>query len=352
MNNYPTALLYSSKADGKGLGFTRLSTRITQQKEQTVYTALEGNPATARAMKSILQRALVVNNCSNVPWQSTTITNIHKEGWLSSLVQTLAETGKHLTLGGTPMANTVEQLLSDNNNLGSLFDDAEKEDILAAGITTVGDLTTVDNQGKSVWLQTNRLPVPSLAKITNNHAPPQAPIMLRAGQNWLVDHEGCNAASGQITEILGFTSTERDEVYIRVWENKLDRPATYQDVLTISQSTLSMGGGSNVVRKVSDLFVTEQARQVYMSHDRQGRGKQPRLYRTFMSSKQQLRPISRGPHRKTDTVNDRIQQMTEDAGLNRVKIYTDGSYTNNNHPLDPLLQSPDLPPPPPPPLQV
>ena len=79
MNNYPTALLYSSKADGKGLGFTRLSTRITQQKEQTVYTALEGNPATARAMKSILQRALVVNNCSNVPWKSTTITNIHKE---------------------------------------------------------------------------------------------------------------------------------------------------------------------------------------------------------------------------------------------------------------------------------
>jgi len=50
------------------------------------------------------------------------------------------------------MANTVEQLLFDDNNLGALFDDAEKAEILAAGITTVGDLTTVDNQGKSVWL--------------------------------------------------------------------------------------------------------------------------------------------------------------------------------------------------------
>ena len=161
MNNYPTALLYSSKSDGKGLGFTRLSTRITQQKEQTVYTALEGNPATARAMKSILQRALVVNNCSNVPWQSTTITNIHKEGWLSSLVQTLAETGKTLTLGGTALAGTVEQLLFDNNNLGTLFDDAEKEEILASGVAMVGDLTTLDDCGNSVWIQTNRLPVPA-----------------------------------------------------------------------------------------------------------------------------------------------------------------------------------------------
>ena len=128
-----------------------------------MYSTLEGNPATARAMKSILQRALVVNNCANAPWQSATISGIHKEGWLSSLVQTLAETGKHLTLGGTAMANTVEQLLFDNNNLGALFDDAEKEEILAAGVTTVGDLTTVDDQGKSVWIQTNRLPVPCLA---------------------------------------------------------------------------------------------------------------------------------------------------------------------------------------------
>ena len=127
------------------------------------------------------------------------------------------------------MANTVEQLLFDNNNLSSLFDDAEKEEILAAGVTTgvttVGDLTTVDDQGKSVWIQTNRLPVPSLAKITSDHAPPQAPILLRAGQNWLVDHEGCNAELGQITEILGFTSTSRDEVYIRIWENRFNRPA-------------------------------------------------------------------------------------------------------------------------------
>ena len=72
------------------------------------------------------------------------------------------------------MANTVKQLLFDNNNLGVLFDDAEKEEILAAGVTTVGDLTTVDDQGKSVWIQTNRLPVPGLAKITNNHAPPHS----------------------------------------------------------------------------------------------------------------------------------------------------------------------------------
>ena len=99
-----------------------------------------------------------------------------------------------------------------------------------------------------------------------------------------------------------------------------------------------MGGGSYVVWKVGDLFTTAQAQQVYMSHDKQGRGKQPRLYRTYTSSKEQLRPITRSPPSEQDTLNARIKQLTEDIGLNRVKIYTDGSYANHNHPLDTLLQ--------------
>jgi hypothetical protein len=145
---------------------------------------------------------------------------------------------------------------------------------------------------------------------------------------------------------LGFTSTKRDEVYIRIWENKLNRPAAYKDILTISQSTPSMGGGTNVVRKVSDLFMMELAQQVYMSHDKQGRGEnQPRLYRTYMSSKSQLKPITKRPRSDQETLNSYIKQVVEDNGLNRVKIYTDGSYTNHNHPLDTLLQSPDLRPP-------
>ena len=43
----------------------------------------------------------------------------------------------------------AKQLLFDNSDMGKLFDDAEKEEILAAGVTTVGDVTTVDDQGKS-----------------------------------------------------------------------------------------------------------------------------------------------------------------------------------------------------------
>ena len=137
--------------------------------------------------------------------------------------------------------------------------------------------------------------LPCLAKITRNHEPPQAPILLRAGQNWLLNHEGCQAELGQVTEILGFTTPARDEVYIRIWENKLNRPAAYKDILTINQATLSMGGGTNAVRKVSDLFTAMQAQQVYMSHDKQGRGKQPRLFRTYTSAKQQLKPITKRP---------------------------------------------------------
>ena len=65
----------------------------------------------------------------------------------------------------------MEQLLFDNNNLGTLFDDTEKEEILASEVSTVGNLTTVDDHGRSVWIQTNRFPVPSLAKITRNYKP-------------------------------------------------------------------------------------------------------------------------------------------------------------------------------------
>jgi hypothetical protein len=150
---------------------------------------------------------------------------------------------------------------------------------------------------------------------------------------------------GQVTEILGFTTPTRDEVYVRISENRLNRPAAYKDILTISQDTMSMGGGTNIVRKVSDLFTIMQVQQVYMSHDKQGRGKQPRLYRTYTSTKQQLKPITKRPRDDQDNLSFYIKQMVEDKGLNRVKIYTDGSYTNHNHPLDTLLQSPDLRPP-------
>ena len=149
----------------------------------------------------------------------------------------------------------------------------------------------------------------------------------------------------QVTEILGFTMPTRDEVYIRIWENKLNRPAAYKDILTISQDTMSMGGDTNVVRKVSDLFTTMRVQQVYMSHDKQGRGKQPRLYRTYTFTKQQLKPITKRPRDDQENLSSYIKQMVEDKGLSRVKIYTDGSYTNHNHPLDTLLQSPDLCPP-------
>ena len=88
--------------------------------------------------------------------------------------------------------------------------------------------------------------------------------------------------------------------------------------------------------------MTPPVRQVYMSHDKQGRGKQPRLYRTYTSSKEQLGPITRSSPRAQDTLNACIKQLAEDIGLDKVKIYTDGSYANPYHPLDTLLQSPDL----------
>ena len=131
---YPTALLYSPKDKGCH-GFTRLSTKIMEQKQQLLHTSLEGNQATAKAMKSILHRALIYNGCPPTYKQSATIHTIHDEGWLSSLVQMHARLDQNIALGGTALANTLDQLILDNHNLGSLFDENERRDIIAAGVT-------------------------------------------------------------------------------------------------------------------------------------------------------------------------------------------------------------------------
>ena len=57
---------------------------------------------------------------------------------------------QNISLGGTALANTVEQLLLDEHNLGALFNEDEKRHIIAAGLATVGDLTTIDAEGKNI----------------------------------------------------------------------------------------------------------------------------------------------------------------------------------------------------------
>ena len=185
---YPTALLYSPKSEGCH-GFTRLSTKIMEQKQQLLHTALEGNPATARAMKSILHRALNYNGCPPTYNQSATIHSIHDEGWLSSLVQMHAQLDQYIALGGTALANSLDQLILDEHNLGALFNKNERKDIISAGVITVGDLTTTDEQGRITWTRTNRLPTPCLDKITSSYDPPQGTMTLRAGQCFLIAHE-------------------------------------------------------------------------------------------------------------------------------------------------------------------
>jgi hypothetical protein len=95
-------------------------------------------------MKSILQRALNYNGCPPTYKQSATIHSIHDEGWLTSLVQMHARLDQNIALGGIALANTVEQLILDEHNLGALFDEDEKKHIISAGIATVGDLTTIN----------------------------------------------------------------------------------------------------------------------------------------------------------------------------------------------------------------
>ena len=245
-----------------------------------------------------------------------------------------ARLDQNIALGGLALANTVEQLILDEHNLGALFDEDEKRHIILAGIATVGDLTAINEEGRNIWVQTNRLPTPCLEKITNGHEPPDGPLMLRSGQCYLLTHENCSPDLGQITEILGFTSTKRDEAYIRIWETKMNRPLAYRDTLTISPNTLSTGGGSNDTRKISDLFTTDSVHTATITGDIQGKGKnQPKLSRQYISAREHLTPTTRLPPTMDESIVTMIGDLVKDSGLNKVKIFTDGSYTQNNSQL-------------------
>ena len=252
---------------------------------------------------------------------------------------------QNLAIGGTALANTTEQLILDKHNLGALFDRLEREEIIKAGATTLGDITTVNDDGRTEWTQTNRLPAPCLSKITRAYDNPQGPPLLRAGQCWLLTHDNCAPDLGQVTEILGFTSTKRDQVYIRVWENKLNRPLEYGDVLTISPDTYSTGGGTNIIRSVQELFTTVRAEAVTMTCDTKGVKTQPRLFRTYKSTRWQLAPTNFLPTPADETLMQLIKNAVRDNGINQCKIFTDGSYTDNNSALEKILESPDLRPP-------
>ena len=248
---------------------------------------------------------------------------------------------QNIALGGAALGNTLDLLILDNHNLGSLFDETERRDIIAAGVNTIGDLTSTDVQGRVTWTQTNRLPTPCLDKVTNSYDPPQGTMTLRAGQCLLLAHQDCDPELGQVTEILGFTSARRDEVYIRIWETKLERPLAYKDTLTISTSTLSTGGGSNITRKVSTLFRTEKVNIANITNDLAGKGRrQPRLYRQFLSAREHFTPTAWTPPSTDDSIVAMIRDLVRDIVLNRVKIFTDGSFTQHNGPLQTVLKSP------------
>jgi hypothetical protein len=131
-------------------------------------------------------------------------------------------------------------------------------------------------------------------------------------------------------------------VYIRVWENKLNRPPEYGDVLTISPDTYSTGGGTNIIRSVQELFTTERVEAVTMTCDTKGIKKQPRLFRTYISVRWQLAPRQFLPTPVDESLLQLIKNAVHDNGINRCKIFTDGSYTDNNSALAKILESPDL----------
>ena len=123
----------------------------------------------------------------------------------------------------------------------------------------------------------------------------------------------------------------------------MNRPLVYKDTITISPNTLSTGGGSNVTRKVSELFTTDRTHIATITGDIQGKGKkQPKLSRQYSSVREHLTPTTRLPPTADESIIKMIGNLAKNSGLNRIKIFTDGSYTENNSQLQRIMESPDL----------
>ena len=94
-------------------------------------------------------------------------------------------------------------------------------------------------------------------------------------------------------------------------------------MLTISPDTYSTGGGTNIIKSVQELFTTERAEAVTMTCDTKGAKKQPRLFRTYKSTRWQLAPKNILPTPADETLVQLIKNAVHDNGINRCKIFTD-----------------------------
>ena len=86
-----------------------------------------------------------------------------------------AQLDQNIALGGTALANSLDQLILDEHNLGALFNENERKNIISAGVSTVSDLTTTDEQGRVTWTRTNCLPTLCLDEITSSYDHRKAP---------------------------------------------------------------------------------------------------------------------------------------------------------------------------------
>ena len=106
---------------------------------------------------------------------------------------------------------------------------------------------------------------------------------------------------------------------------------------------MSTGGGSNETQEVTELFNSERVSIVTSTKDIEGKEiKKPKLSRQYLSTREHLRPTIRLPLTIEDSLVDMISELVKDNGLNKVRIFTDGSYTEHNNPLQTTLESPDL----------
>ena len=79
-----------------------------------------------------------------------------------------------------------------------------------------------------------------------------------------------------------------------------------------------------------------------MTCDTKGIKTQPRLFHTYKSTRWQQAPTNFLPTPADETLIQLIKNAVHDNGINQCKIFTDGSFADNNSALGKILESPDL----------
>ena len=371
--HYPTELIYAPK-EVCGVGITRFSDRVNNEKLRMVHRALRSEPPTARAMEGLLHRALRYAGTAAQPGIAQEFElPMTGEGrnrvplWADSLITWLAKADIRINTGGESAQNTLTEsvVALATRHLAPTEQPIDIETINRLNLHclwTLGDIVEIareTNDLRMIGTQQEELSMlGDLPRYIQTIRHPIETTSIAPSQCWLTDK------GKRVTEIIGWVSNSH--MTVRRWipdDGRMDRTEVASEYrtrgsledagkegqyLALDPDTLSHGAGTLVNMTFEEIFPAGQREhcRIILSEDRTKHNDgalratkytQHKVWRKVLHRYQLPRPQPMAP----PTPADRPLQAVDRPNINQhlelihnSAIFTDGSYEKHGCPIN------------------